>query len=297
MFSSKKLTLLITILCGMAAGVSAMETSLRAWHNMLETKSATPVASGEVELRLGLDYTRHIGRPMFDNNWGKTDRQKMRLWDWRATATYGLDDSLDVFVSAGWFDLKDRAMPGLGIDKYGRGLTDMTVGLTVALPSDNTNLHLAYIPELVIPIGRDMKTNGRIGLGRDFWEFVQTLAATMESENWVTNANLSHSIPFGGTRSYYSTPFMMPNENVRGITAVVVEALYNAHDFIKPMANLSYSHEWISGGNDSDLVTGGLGMRVQVAPASQVMVGYDYPIAGRNSLRAQTWNVALVQEF
>jgi len=272
-------------------------SSVRASHRTLNTKSAIPVAPGRTEVEYGLDYSRPIGRALFDNGWGKKDRLKARLWDWRVTATHGLNHGMDAFISAGWFDVKDRQMPGMiGTDKHGRGLSDVSVGITKQLDVQDERITLSYIPELFIPVGRETQSNGRIGLGRDFWELNQTLAMTMKRECSVINANVSHSIPFGRTRRYYSKTFMVPRENVRGITAATAEAMYTA-TAIKPMANLSYAHEWISGDNDSDFVTAGIGAKMQMTGDSQLLVGYDYPVAGRNSMRTQSWKVLVTQEF
>lgn len=295
---TKLLTTALAAAClfGTTVGALGFETSRRAMHNMLVTRSATPAPQGQAELRLGLDYTRHIGARMFDNNWGKTDREKMRLWDWSVQVAYGLTDDMDVFVSTGWFDIKDREQME-GLDRYGRGLKDLSVGVTKQFQTPMDHVTVAYIPELFVPIGRDAKFDGRIGLGRDFWELNQTLAVTVESDPILLNTNLSHSIPFGRTRRNYATPFMTARRDVRGITELKAEALYMLHEMVQPMANLSYAHHWISGGSDSDLITAGIGARIQLTEQTQLMMGYDYPMAGRNSLRTQNWRGGLVQEF
>ncbi len=303
MFGKSKLAVmsLVTIsLLLITSGALAFE-SKRASQNMLQTRSATAVDPGQFELRLGLDYTRPFGRPHFDDNWGLTrGRPKMRLWDWNATVSYGVVEGVDVFMSTGWFDVKDRLVPWMGGDKYGRGLKDLALGATLELPRVAENIGLAYIPEVFVPVGRRSKQTGRLGLGRDYWEVNNTLAMTVETEPVLVNANLSHSIPLGQTRVQYTTPFMLPRggeENVRGITELGVEAVVPVAGMVQPMANLNYSHQWISHGPDSDLVTAGIGAKVQLPANTQAMVGYNYPVAGRNSLRAQTFQVALIGEF
>lgn len=299
MMSNKVRMIALALACviGFAYSVNAFEAG-SASQKMVNTKSAVAVAPEQWEVDLTLEKSRHIGTPYYDNSWGKESREKMRLWDWTVTAKYGLQEGTDVFVSGGWFDLKDRAYGG-AMDDYERGLKDITVGLTQELESPMENVALAYIPELVIPVGRDaeLEAGGRLGLGRDFWELNQTLAATMHSEVARVNANLSHSIPFGRTREYYSTPFMRPRENVRGITELGVEAAMPNESRIEPMVNMNYAHEWISSDNDSDLITAGVGAKVQFAEGYNLLVGYDYPVAGRNSTRIQSWKVGITGSF
>jgi len=291
---------------GMASGVFAVETSLRAAKNTLVAKSTAPVAHGTTEVTFGLDYYRTLGSRSFDNNWGKSlSLDKVRLWDWQAQVAFGIAEDMDMFVTGGWFDIKDRnrarrkqaylpRVPAFDIkdrnragmgDIYGRGLSDMSIGMTKRFLTAADGVTLAYIPELFVPVGRTSKTSGRLGLGRDYWELNNTLAMTVDGDNYVVNANLSHSIPFGNTNKY------------RGTTGAVIEAVYTAHATIQPMASLSYGHVWISNGNDADLLNASVGSRIQLAEKTQLLVGYEHPVAGRNMLRGRTISGSLVQEF
>ena len=44
-------------------------------------------------------------------------------------------------------------------------------------------------------------------------------------------------------------------------------------------------------------ISAGIGAKVQLAENYELLVGYDYPETGRNSLRAQSWKVGITGSF
>ncbi len=276
------------------SGVAAEELTLRSQSRLINTETAIVVPDGNFEISLGMDYLSYNGRRLFSNNWGKTQRPKARLYNWELTLRAGIADNMDAFISTAWVDIKDRSYP-YG-DKYGRGLDDVTVGIKYALVQQN-DFFLSYQPSLTIPARQYAPETGRLGPGNNFWSFDQTVAATHAWEDFSGSMAVTQCIPFGEGRHHYSTTFLEEQRRTRGTTAFDTGVVYTKCPIVQPLVELNYMHEWISKGNDSDVIATTVGARAQIGEIGQLMVGLQYPLAGRNCYRGRTVNLGFVANF
>lgn len=295
MSNSKKRFVALLAAGAFSVGAVASELTYKSHNRLINTEDAITVPTGSFEVTGGAAYTNATGRRVFNNDWGIKTADKIRVYDWSLTARYGVADDLDVFLSTGWVDIKDRNMQ-VG-DSYGRGIDDLTVGAKYVIWRDREDFSVAWQPSLMIPVYRQHRVkDGRLAAGRSFWSFDNTLAATRNWACFSGSMAVTQTIPFAEGRYHFSRPFMMAREKTRGTTAVDMGMVYT--DFpVQPLVELNYIHEWISSGPDSDLLSTTMGARVAVPGVGQLMAGVQYPLAGRNSYRGTTLSMGLTAEF
>lgn len=295
MTNRKTLTITALAAGALAFGTAHGELTYRAHNRLINTPDAIVVPQGRYELSAGVDYLTHTGRRAYRNNWGITSqREKARVYDWNLTARAGLADDMDAFVSTSWADIKDRSYP-YG-DHYGRGLDDLTIGIKYVVWRDREDVSVAYEPSLTIPAWKYSSESGRLGPGNNFWSLDQTLAATRDWKCVSGSMALTQTIPFGEGRHHYSMPFLNEQRKTRGTTGVDAGLVYTDLP-VQPVVELNYLHEWVSKGNDADLLATTVGARMALGSVGQVSAGMQYPLAGRNSHRGTTFSVGFTAEF
>jgi hypothetical protein len=260
----------------------------RARHDKLTTESATVVAKGQFEIDLGYAYMSQISTRSgaFNDNWGTTRRSSVRTHDADIALTYGLMEDMDITARLGWADIKDRSRPFN--DTYGRGIKDVEVEAKYRFYTNtDTGLSFAYSAGLGIPVGKESR-NGKLRVGQKSWSFNQKLAMTKDWETVTMNADVGYQLPFGRNRDHYSRPFCNRGYDTRGVLDSNVALGYVAFEHLQPVVELNYAHEWISKGNDSDLISATAGAIVPLANDNRLRVGVQRAIAGRNAVKAYT---------
>ncbi|NMA42201.1 MAG: hypothetical protein GX946_02335 [Oligosphaeraceae bacterium] len=277
--------------------VSAAENlAMKQQARLINTETAIIVPQGSLELSLGVDYLRHAGKRQYDNSWHRTDnRGGARLYEWTVSLRGGITENLDAFISTSWVDVKDKSFP-YG-DDYARGINNVNLGIKWGIIQDQDDFLLSYQPSISIPANQYKAESGRLGPGDNFWSFDQALVATYFWDDFSCSAALTHTIPFGRGRHHYSTTFLQEQRRTRGTTGIDLGLTYDACEYLQPLVELNYLHEWISKGNDSDLLAATLGAKANICEKGQIMAGYQYPITGRNSFRGSCIKLALVALF
>jgi hypothetical protein len=289
--------LLLTTFAGagaLALSTAVAEPAASVRHRLINTTDAEVVDPGTIQLSLGLDYTTDNGRKGYTNRWGiARNRPKARVYDWNLTARTGLMEDLDAFMTTGWADMRDRSEP-YG-DDAGRGMDDLTVGVKYVLWRCSEAMSLAYQPALTIPVGR-APHSGQLSPGQSHWSVEQTLALTREWEAVSGSVSASHAIPFGEGRHHYAQPFLNETRKTRGTSGLDAGLVYTEFP-VQPLVELNYKHEWVSHGNDSDLIATTVGARAELGCLGHLLAGVQYPLAGRNSYRGTTFTLGLVTQF
>jgi hypothetical protein len=269
----------------------------RARHDKLHTESATTVTKGTFEVDAEFSFQNQMSdkRGTFNNNWGKTRRDAMRVYDGQLGLTYGCMDNVDMTIRAGYADIKDRTRP-FG-DKHGRGLKDIDVSFKWRFLNDEDSKYsVAYLAGLGIPAGFESRS-GHLGPGKNFWSFNQKVALTKDWDDFTMNADAGYSLPFGRHRTYYSTTFGTQSESTRGLMSGNVALGYVATEHFQPLVELNYGHEFRNKGNDSDLFATTLGAIVPLDDCKRVNLGYQVPFAGRNAVRSNLFTAGIAASF
>ncbi|MFA6723541.1 MAG: transporter [Lentisphaeria bacterium] len=270
--------------------------TLKQQARLINTETAVLVPQGNLELSLGADYLKHARKRQFTNNWSRSkNRDKARIYDWSVSLRGGVTENLDAFISTSWTDIKDKSYP-YG-DRYARGIDDVSLGVKYGIIQDQDDFLLSYQPSITIPANQYKAESGRLGPGNNYWSFDQTLAATFFWDDFSGSAALTQTIPFARGRHHYSTTFLQEQRRTRGTTGVDLGLTYEACEYLQPLVELNYLHEWLSKGNDSDLLATTLGAKANICERGQILAGYQYPITGRNSFRGSSIKVGLVALF
>ena len=277
---------------------SLSEANERARSQKLNTESATVVESGTYELDLSFLYINQIGvkSGAFSNSFGNTSqgRNKMNYRQAMLAVTYGLMDKMDITARIGWADINDREYPYA--DKSGSGITDMDIEGKYIFYQDERGLSLGYVAGIGIPVGENSQT-GDLNVGKNYWAFNQQLVLTKHiDEQWTMNADVGYRLPFGRTRDAYSPEFGRRMDNTRGTLDGNVALGFTGIDFMQPVVEANYAHEWLSSGSDSDRVGFTVGAIVPLEK-HRLRIGIQRDFWGRNSTKAYIVNAGLTLAF
>jgi len=280
------------------AQYAVSEANDRARHQKLNTESASVVASGTFELDLSYVYINQIGKSSgaFSNKFGTTSqsRSKMRYHQAMLAVTYGLMDKMDITARIGWADIKDREYPYA--DKHGKGITDMTIDVKYLFYQDDLGLTLGYVAGIGIPIGKESRS-GHLRIGKKHWTFNQQLVLTKDiDEEWTMNWDVGFLLPFGRTRDAYSPEFGRRMNETRGTLDSNVALGYTAIDFMQPVVEANYAHEWLNSGNDSDLLGFTLGAIIPLEK-HRLRIGVQRDFWGRNATKSYTVSAGITMAF
>ncbi len=289
--------ILITVLL-VTAQYSLSEANERTRHQKLNTESATVVESGKFELDFNYLYINQIGKKngSFSNSFGTTGqaRSKMRYHQTMLAVTYGLMDKMDITARIGWADIKDREYPYA--DKHGNGITDLEIDVKYIFYQDDLGLSLGYVVGLGIPTGKE-SSSGSLRIGQNYWSLNQQLVLTKDfDETWTMNWDVGYRLPFGRTRDAYSPEFGRRMDATRGTLDSNVAFGYMGLDFIQPVFEVNYAHEWLSSNNDSDSLGFTVGAIVPLEK-HRLRFGVQRDFWGRNSTKAYTVVAGLTLAF
>jgi len=306
----------VVVVTGAVMAFSEAAASDHVRTETLVTESAVPVAMGEVDVEFGLVYSKANDgkRGRWSNNWSRSRRDSLRMYEWQLKATMGITPDTDISLSTGWVDMYDRRMgnwvwnkEGDTSSNHGRGMDDLTVAVRQRL-LDEGGLSVAYIPGLTIPTGRHTNiSRERFGPGQHYWSFDQRIAATQEIEDIVVNADVGYSLPFGRSRKGYERDWGMHTDwnardhrksdpSERGVLDANAGVVY-AEGPLRPLVELNYAHRWISRGHDSDQLHATVGSIITMDDQARVKVGYQHPVAGRNAARTRRFLLSMAYAF
>jgi len=280
--------ILITVL--LVTTQSALsEANSRTRHQKLNTESASVVESGTFELDLSYLFINQIGTHSgsFNNNFGTTSqpRSKMKYQQAMLAVTYGLMDKMDITARIGWADIQDREYPYA--DKSGNGITDMEIDVKYLFYTDERGLSLGYVIGLGIPIGKESST-GSLNVGRKAWSLKQQLVLTKDfNEDWTMNWDVGYLLPFGCTRDYYSPGFGRRMYKSEGTLDSNVAFGYTGLEFLQPVVEANYAHEWVRANSDSDRLGFTVGAIMPIEK-HRLRIGVQRDFWGRNSTKAYT---------
>ena len=274
------------------------EANDRARAQKLNTESATVVESGAFELDVSYLYLDQIGTSSgaYNNSFGTTSqaRSKMRYHQGMLAFTYGLMDKMDVTARIGWADIRDREYPYA--DKSGSGITDLDIDVKYLFYQDELGLTLGYVAGIGIPIGKHSHT-GHLNIGKNYWSLNQQLVLTKHiDDQWTMNADVGYRLPFGRTRDAYSPEFGRRMDNTRGTLDGNLALGFTGIDFIQPVVEANYAHEWLSSASDSDRMAFTVGAIVPLEK-HRLRIGVQRDFWGRNATKAYTVNAGLTLAF
>ncbi|MBM4309850.1 MAG: transporter [Deltaproteobacteria bacterium] len=292
-----KIILIAVFLVTAQLGVS--EANDRARYQKIKTESASVVESGKFEIDLSYMLIDQIGKQSgaFSNSFGTTsqDRSKMRYHQAMLAVTYGLMDKMDITARIGWADIKDREYPFA--DSHGNGITDLEIETKYVFYQDDENgVKLAYVAGLEVPIAKASRT-GKLRIGQNFWSFNQQLVLTKDlNEDWTMNADVGYQLPFGRTRDAYSPRFGRRMADTRGTLESNVAFGYTGIDFLQPVVEANYAHEWLDSASDFDLLGFTVGAIVPL-DKHRLRIGVQRDFWGRNAVNAYTWTAGFTMAF
>jgi hypothetical protein len=291
-----KIILIAVFLVTAQHGLS--EANDRARSQKLYTESATVVKSGTYEVDLGFLYINQIGEKngAFSNSFGNTSQGRSKMYYRQAMLafTYGLMDKMDITASIGWADIHDREYPYA--DKNGSGITDMNIDGKYIFYEDDGGLSLGYVAGIGIPVGDDSHT-GDLNVGNNYWTLNQQLVLTKNiDDQWTMNADVGYRLPFGCTRDAYSPEFGRRMDNTRGTLDSNVALGFTGIDFMQPVVEANYAHEWLSSNSDSDRVAFTVGAIVPLEK-HRLRIGIQRDFWGRNATKAYILNAGLTLAF
>jgi hypothetical protein len=275
------------------------EANDRARYQKINTDSASVVKTGTFEVDLGYTYIEQIGgrNGAFNDSFGTTKQSKSNTRSHQAmlAVTYGLMDKMDLTARIGWADFKDKDYPYA--DSHGNGITDLEIETKYLFyQDDDSGVKLAYVAGISVPIGSDSRTL-HLNVGRNYWSLLQRLVLTKDlDEQWNMSADVGYRLPFGRHRDAYSPEFGRRMTDTRGTLEGNVALGYTGIDFLQPVVEANYAHEWLSSANDSDL----LGFTVgAVVPIDNhfLRVGVQRDFWGRNAIRSYTLSAGLTLAF
>jgi hypothetical protein len=243
-------------------------------------------------------YIDQIGskNAAFNDSFGNTsqDRSKMRYQQAMLAFTYGLMDTMDITARIGWADIRDREYPYA--DKSGKGITDMDIDVKYLFYKDELGLTLGYVAGIGIPVGEDSSISD-LNVGKNYWSLNQQLVLTKHiDEQWTMNADVGYRLPFGCTRDAYSPEFGRRMEDTRGIFDSNVALGFTGIDFMQPVVEANYAHEWLSSNSDSDRVAFTVGAIVPLEK-HRLRIGIQRDFWGRNATKAYIVNAGLTLAF
>ncbi len=289
--------ILITVFL-VTAQFGLSEANDRARYQKINTDSASVVESGKVEIDLSYMYIDQVGssRGAFSDKFGTTgqSRGNTRYHQAMLAVTYGLMDKMDITARIGWADIKDKDYPYA--DSHGNGITDLEIEAKYLFYQDDKGLKLAYVAGLGIPIGRASRTL-HLNIGKNYWSLLQRLVLTKDlDEQWTMNADVGYRLPFGRHRDAYSPEFGRRMTDTRGTLESNVALGFAGIDFLQPVVEANYAHEWLDSASDSDLLGFTLGAIIPINN-HRLRIGVQRPFWGRNAIRSYTWSAGFTMAF
>lgn len=274
------------------------EANDRARHQKLRTDSASVVESGTFEVDLSYMLIEQVGgnRAAFSDKFGTTRRTRGRTQYQQAmlAVTYGLMDKMDFTARIGWAEVEDKDYPYA--DSHGNGITDLDLEMKYLFYQDERGLKLGYVAGLSVPVGKDSRIL-HLNVGKGYWSLLQRLVLTKDfDEQWTMSADVGYRLPFGRNRDAYLPRFGRRMNDTRGTLEGNVAVGFCGIDFLQPVLEANYAHEWIDRAVDSDLLGVTVGAIVPI-DKHRLRVGVQRDFWGRNAIRAYTITAGLTMAF
>jgi len=247
-------------------------------HAKINTADASPVDPGQFELETSFVYTR--SKRAWDSSGSTHSRGLFREQTIGFSFTAGLVDNVDINISGGYSWLRDDDFDGGGDEPASLRADDFTdlevSGRYRFFHDEERNLEIAYIAGVTIPTGSRSGAD-RIGTSQEFWSFNQTLVATKDWGQWTLNGDIGYSLPIGNKR-----------QNARGTLNMDLALGYQVLPWLQPVVELNYSHNFMSGEDDAQVLAVTAGLIMPINDFLRVTVGVQQGIWGENADKATT---------
>ncbi|MBN1493441.1 MAG: transporter [Candidatus Omnitrophica bacterium] len=253
-------------------GVGFAEVDFETDQSKINTEDAGPVAPGDIEV--GFTYNLAMAKRQYDNDADRRRRGYLREHAYDLAFATGIVDGIDIHFGIGYADLFDKDN---GVPSHGHGWSDIEIGSKLQLyHSDERELTFTYFPSVVIPSGRESRSD-RLGPGGDSTVFTQRLIVSKNWGRWNVNGDTAYGLLIGN------------RQGARGTWDINCACGYQVYSWLQPAVELNYAHDFVNSSSDADsfAITGGLIMPVH--ERVRVNAGVQQVLAGRNA--DQTTNI------
>jgi len=253
---------------------------------------ATPLDPRKIEWCTS--YSLIGSNAQWQMNRGRSARKPFRENSFQSTVNLGVFDGLDMGITEGFSMLTDKAnnydetdgatdpATGESLDETdgphkGHGLQDMSVnGRWRFYQSCNKTFRLAYVPYLVIPVGRRSNFD-HLGPSQGFVSMGNTFAATKDIKRWTMSGNLGYEVPLAHKEK---------KGNSSGTLSVGCGAGYHILDWFQPQIEALYLQEFESPGKGAALFSMVFGAIVPINDHLRFDLGMIQDIAGSGTDQA-----------
>ncbi len=253
---------------------------------------ATPLDPMKIEW--STSYSISGSDAQWQMNRGHTDRNLFKENSFQSTVNFGVIDGFDMGITEGFSSLIDKANnydetggatdpdTGESLDQTdgphkGHGFQDMTVnGRWRFYQSCNKKFRLAYVPYLVIPVGRRSNFD-HLGPSQGYVSMGNTLAATKDIKRWTMSGNLGYEVPLARKKR---------RENSSGALTVGGGIGYHLFDWFQPQIEALYLQEFKSPGKGTMLFSMVFGAIIPINDHLRFDLGMVQDIAGSGTDQA-----------
>ena len=222
---------------------------------------------GRGELELTLEFSLFRAKREWDSRRRSESRPRVSEREIEFELVYGLTDRLDLIFETGYETIRDREGDG---PHRGGGWGDKFIGAKWQFYHDEElDLMLAYVPGFTFPTGRSHSAR-RIGVSQEYYRFDQKLIATKGWGRWSASAELGFNLPFAS------------RGDTRGELIAGAGVGYQVADWIKPVVELNYGREFISGETNPDLLALTVGAVMPLSDHWRLAAGVQRGIYGRS---------------
>ena len=253
---------------------------------------ATPLDPGKIEWCTS--YSLIGSNAQWQMNRGRTDRGPFREDSFQSTVNFGIFQGFDFGITEGFSILADKENnydetggatdpdTGGSLDETegphkGHGLQDMTMnGRWRFYQSCNKTFRLAYVPYLVIPVGRRSNFD-HLGPSQGYVSMGNTLAATKDIKRWTMSGNLGYEVPLARKKR---------RENSAGTLTVGGGVGYHILDWFQPQIEALFLQEFKRPGKCTTLFSMVFGAIIPINDHLRFDLGMVQDIAGSGTDQA-----------
>lgn len=260
---------------------------------------ATPLDPGKIEWVNSYSFTG--SGKQWQTSGSRDSRKLFRESSFQSTMNVGIFDGFDMGITEGFSILSDKENnydetgglvddEGESLDETdgphkGHGWQDMTVnGRWRFYQSRDTTLRVAYVPYVIIPVGRRSNLD-HLGPSQGYVSLGNTLAVTKDISRWTLSGNLGYEVPVAHKAR---------RENSAGTLTVGGGGGYHLFDWLQPQVEVLYSQEFQRSGKGAKLVTLVFGAIIPVNDHLRFDLGMTQDIAGSSADQATSGIFKLV---
>ena len=246
---------------------------------------ATPLDPKKIEW--STSYSIIGAGKQWQTNGGRTGRKLSRESSFESTVNVGVFEGFDMGITEGFSILEDKEnnydetgglvdADGESLDETdgphkGHGLQDLTVnGRWRFYQSSDKTFRMAYVPYLVIPIGRRSNLD-HLGPSQGYVSMGNTLAVTKDIHRWTMSGNLGYEAPFAHKERC---------DNSAGTLTLGSGAGYHVFNWLQPQIETLYSQEFQNPGKGAKLFSMVFGAIIPVNEHLRFDLGMVQDIAG-----------------